>query len=108
MAIDTAWLAWRFLPYERLSQTSPAERLFLWEAIVWLGALTAIFLGSASVIQVVGGRFQEGATEFLRSLEAKHEKHRWLLPAAVLPWWLIFYGMLLITIASLTRLIATT
>lgn len=100
-AIDTAWLAWSYLPYERLDSFSPEERFLAWESVVWLLALALGLLGLACVLQVVGLRVREGVKKLER--QTADSESRLFSVTTVLPWWMIGYAAFLVIIASGAR-----
>ena len=102
-AIAAAWLAWMYLPYERLERFSPEERFLAWEGVVWLMALVLGLLGVSCVLQVMGWRLRKGMGELVRHLAAPRSDNPVVVVSAVLPWWMIAHGGFLILIATLAR-----
>ncbi len=102
-AAATAWLAWAYLPYERLERFSPGERFLAWEGVVWLIALVLGFLGLACVLQVVGWRIGAGIAGLVRRLSSADGEHPLVVVSAVLPWWMMAYAIFLILIGSWAR-----
>jgi hypothetical protein len=102
-AIGTAWLAWTYLPYERLRRFSPEEQFLAWEGVVWMLALVAGLLGIACVLQVVGWRLRKGVGELVRHLTIPDSDYPLVVVSALLPWGMILYGLFLVLIAGLAR-----
>jgi hypothetical protein len=106
VATGIASLAWRYLPYTRLERFSADERFLLWEGVVWLFALLFTFLGLASILEVLGLRIREGMAEFGRLLRGFELKNLPVTGPAILPWWMLTCGLILMLIGIVTRLLA--
>jgi hypothetical protein len=102
-AIGTTWLAWTYLPYDRLRRFSPQEQFLAWEGVVWLLALVAGLLGISCVLQVVGWRLRKGVGELVRHLAVPDSDYPLVVVSAVLPWGMVLYGLFLVLIAGLAR-----
>ena len=95
-----ALLAWELLPYEKLERFTPEQQFLAWEGVVWMVALMFTFLGISIIVENVGWRLTEAWEELRRSLSVRGRDGR----SAVVPWWMLAAGMVLMLIGTVVRL----
>jgi hypothetical protein len=88
------------LPYERLRSTTPEERFFLWEGVMWMLGLVMLCFGVTAGLGALhlGDYRLPSMDEFLARMRSP-ERPR---PSAV-PWWMACTGALLILLAVHAR-----
>jgi hypothetical protein len=88
------------LPYERLRSTTPEERFFLWEGVMWMLGLVMLFFGATAGLGALhlGDYRLPSMDEFLARMRTPGRPR-----PSLLPWWMVCTGALLILLAVQAR-----
>lgn len=88
------------LPYARLRSTTPEERFFLWEGVMWMLGLVLVCFGATAGLGALhlGDYRLPGMDEFLARMRDPARPR-----PSLLPWWVVCTGVLLILLAVHAR-----